>query len=249
MEVKYNLTVNLDKQDASNTIRMKQGDKNARVLYFHLMASGKPFPMEPVYAGSIKAIKSDGKVVFDTIAIEAGKVYYKIPDAMTDTVGEVACEIQLLSEDDSYLTSFPFYLTILKNIYDESVYMDENYTEGFRAYMTMTYRMYQDVKAIMDKFDMNYGSLEAFSREMEEVRAQYDKYLEELKGKVADGYFNGAPGKQGERGSDAIVAEGAGILAFQILDGNLMCYYYQQDPPPMEINGDGELVYLYGGEV
>ena len=66
---------------------------------------------------------------------------------------------------------------------------------------------------------------------------------------MADGYFNGAPGKQGERGSDAIVAEGAGILAFQILDGNLMCYYYQQDPPPMEINGDGELVYLYGGEV
>ena len=249
MEIKYNLTVNLDRQEASNTIRIKQGDKDARVLYFHLMASGKPFPMESVYAGNVKAIKSDGKVIFDIISIENGKVFYKIPGAMTDTVGEVACEIQLISEDGAYLTSFPFYLMILRNTYDESVYISENYTEGFRAYMTMTYRMYQNVKAIMDKFDMNYGSLEEFSKSMEEIRAEYDKYLEELKEKVADGYFNGAPGKQGEKGADAIVLEGAGIMAFQIQEGNLICYYYEQNPPPMEINGTGELVYCYGGEV
>lgn len=247
MEVKYNLTVNLDRQEASNTIRMKQGDKDARVLYFHLMAAGRPFPVETVYAGSIKAIKSDGKVVFDTVSVENEKVFYKVPDAMTDTVGEVVCEIQLLAEDDSFLTSFPFYITVLRNTYDESVYMSEDYTDGFKTYMTLTYKLYKDVKEIANKFDINYGNLEEFTRNMEEIRKRYDEYLEELKEKVADGYFNGAPGKQGEKGADAVVAEGAGIIAFQVLDGDLVCFYYAEDPPPLEINDDGELVYSYGG--
>lgn len=246
MKVKYNITVNLDKPNISEIV-VKQNDSRSRVLYFHLLAAGKVYPIENIYTGTIKAIKPDGKIVYDVLDIENGQISYTIPVQMTNITGEVSCEIQLLGKEDEYISSFPFYLVVNHITFDEMELISKDYLEGFHSYLTLIYKMYQEILKIEDEFNLDYGTLEEFTRELEGIKQQYVTYIAELQQKVEEGYFNGSRGPQGERGADGIIAEADGIIAFQIVDGDLICYYYSQEAPPMEINQYGELICTFGG--
>ena len=246
VDVKYNITVNLDRKQ-NVTLVVKKKDHRSRKIYFNLMSGGKAFDVNSIYAGSVKAIKADGKIVFDGLEIKDGKIYYEIPEQMTNVVGEVEFETEFFGSEDEVITSFQMLIVVENNTFDEETLISEDYIEGFRGYMNTVQNIYMKILADLNNIEMMYGSFEEIQGDLEAAKQEYVTYMTDLQEKVKNGYFNGARGPRGEDGNSAIIAEETGIIAFQIEDGNLVCYYYDTTPPPIEIDDTGHLAYIFGG--
>lgn len=245
-EVKYNVTINLDKPNHV-TIIARQLDDRLRVIYFHLVASGKAYSMSRIYAGSLKAIKPSGAIVFDDIEISDGVVRYEIPKELTDEPGTVCFEVELFGTDNETISTDQMEMEVKRTTFDETELITQDYIEGFRGYMTATYNLYQKSQENLSNIELMYGSFNEIQGELEAAKQEYVTYMTELQEKVKNGAFNGSIGPKGEDGAAAVVAEVAGIIAFQIENGKLMCYYYDITPPPFEIDENGNLIYRIGG--
>ena len=246
VDVKYNITVNLDRKQNVMLV-VKKKDHRARKIYFNLVSAGKAFDVNTIYAGSVKAIKPDDKIVFDSLEIKDGKIFYEIPEQMTNVVGVVTFETEFFGSEDEVITSFQMVLEVENNTFDEEDLISEDYIVGFKGYMDTVRNMYLRVLENLNNIEMMYGNFDEIQGDLEAAKQEYVTYMEDLQEKVKNGYFNGARGPKGEDGESAIIAESAGIMAWQIEDGNLMCYYYDSDPPPLTIDGNGCLVYEFGG--
>lgn len=242
VKVPYNLTVNLDNPAAINQIVVKQGDETSRRLIFNIISNGKRIESSEVVFATIEAIKPDGTIVHDQITIEGAVFYYDLVEQITAVAGEVECEIELIGIGGSSISSFPIYITVQQKTYNIAKMVSENDIRSIKAYLSAAYEILKEVSQIDERFDMTYGSLEVVLKKLEDSKEDYATYMEELKVKVEEGYFNGENGSQGEKGSDAVVVEGTGIMALQIVDGNLICYYSEKEPP-LEIDDAGNLIY------
>lgn len=239
----YNLTINLDKPTLINTIVIKKGDHKSRRLIFNIISNNECIAMDDIYSIAIKAIKPDDKVIYDDVVIENGKAYYDLIEQFTASVGEVECELEIIGTQGGVLNSPSFYLTVQDNVYDANKIISENILLGLQTYVAAAYDALREVQEIHNEFGISYGTLETVLKQLEDAKGEYVTYLATLEKKVEEGYFNGERGAQGEDGANAVVVEGTGIIGFQIVEGNLMCYYYNDEAPPLAINDDGHLIY------
>lgn len=220
----YNLIINLDKPTLVNSVIIKKGDHKSRRLIFNIISNNKCIDLNEVYSISIKATKPDNTIVYDEVKIENGKVYYDLIEQITAAVGEVECELEIIGAEESAINSPSFYLTVQDNVYDLSKIASEDVLLAQRAYVSAAYEVLCRTEEIQGNFEMTHGTMEEVLAELESSKAEYVTYIDELKKMVADGYFNGQRGAQGEKGADAVIIEASGIIGFQIEDGNLMCY-------------------------
>ena len=69
MNVVYDMVVDFARPSKTNTVLVMQNDANSRVLRFILMNQGRPFDTSGVAIVSIKAVKPDGKVIYDNASV------------------------------------------------------------------------------------------------------------------------------------------------------------------------------------
>ncbi len=244
MLIIHNLNINMDKPAIINNVILKQGDYKGRRLVFNIISNNKRMTDSEIVAISIKAIKPDETIIYDEVKIENGQFYYDIIEQLVTAIGEIECELEIIGENGETINSPNFYLTVQSTVYDIAELLSENDLRGIQAYVSAAYKVLRQVQQIYNKFGMTYGSFEEIIRELEGTKGNYATFLEDLEKKVAEGYFNGEKGAQGENGADAVVAEGFGIVGFQIQEGHLMCYYFDVAPPPMQIDDNGHLTYI-----
>ena len=239
----HNLTINLDKPTIYNNVIIKMGDNRSRRLVFNIISNNQRVSPEDVDVIAIKAVHQQGTILHDTLKKENGKFYYDLEEDFATAEGESEIELEIISSGGSVLYSPTQYVTIKNGIYDTEKLVSENNIKGIQAYVSAAYDILRTVRDIENRFGITYGTFEEIIKELEASKGDYVTFLENLKKKVEEGYFNGAQGRPGENGADAVVAEGFGIIGFQIVDGNLHCYYFDQDPPPMEMDSRGHLIY------
>lgn len=237
--ITYNITLNMDKPTNITNIIVKQKDDKSRRLIFNILSNGKR--MMDFESACIKANKPDGKVVYDEVSMEE-TMHYDLIEQFTSTAGEVECELELYGKNGQKISTPSFYLTVQRNVYDTDNFVSENVLSGLQAYVTSAHEALRQAQEIALKFEMSHGTLEEVLEEMEGTKETYVTYIEKLQEKVNEGYFNGERGPKGEDGANAVITEGSGIMGFQIVDGKLLCYYYNEIPP-LEINEKGHLIY------
>lgn len=234
----YNITLDLDRPTRTVNIIMKRRDHGSRKIVFNLMANNACMDPEEIASITIKARKPDGTVIYDDVKNMA----YVVIEQLTAVAGEVECELEIFGKYGGVMYSPNFYLTVQDNVYDTEQIISESYLQGLQAYVTAAQEILEQAKELEANFGLSYGTMEELTERLESVKEQYVTYIEELQQKVKDGYFNGKNGAQGEPGANAVIAEGMGIMGFQIVDGNLKCYYYHE-LPPLELNEKGHLIY------
>ena len=244
--VLHNLTINLDKPSVYNNVVIKKGDKRGRRLIFNIISNNKRLDPEDVHAVAIKAVHESGSILHDTVKLENHSFFYDIEEEFTAMEGESEIELEIISSDGSVVYSPTQYITVKGNVYDTEKLVSENNIRGIQAYVSAAFDILKTVRNVENSFRMNYGTFEEILRELEDSKEDYVTFLSDLQKKVTEGYFNGERGPQGENGKNAVMIDGFGVIGFQIQEGNLMCYYFDE-APPMELDDNGHLIYRIEG--
>lgn len=239
----HNLTINLDKPTLYNNIIIKKGDRRCRRLMFHIISNNKRMKTSEIDAVAVKVARNDEAIIHAVAVIEGENIYYDIEEELSSTIGEMELELEIIAPGGGLLYSPTQYITVKSTVYDTEALVTDKDIGGIQAYVSAAFGVLREVQLINSQFGMIYGTFDELIKELEESKGDYVTFLENLEKKVAEGYFNGERGPQGENGADAVVAEGFGIIGFQIKEGNLICYYFDSDPPPIEMNENGHLVY------
>lgn len=228
-------------------VEITKGSANTVELDMALLEDGKKVAASEIGAVSLKAIWPDGGITFADVGdmSEEGHVYYTVSDSIMNTVGKNTCILQLIGKEGEIVNSFEFYIIVKSQLFDENRYLSENDLLGFRTYMLRAQDAARESEGVKRLLELAYGSTEDVITDLKNEKETYEKFLTELKQRIANGEFNGRPGEPGENGSNGIVAEGHGIIAFQIIDGDLICHYYGTETPPLSINAAGELEFEY----
>lgn len=139
MNVVYDMVVDFARPSKTNTVLVMQNDANSRVLRFILMNQGRPFDTSGVAIVSIKAVKPDGKVIYDNASVSQdsdgkniNEVVYTVPPALTSTSGQVTMTITLQSAANESISSFENYLLTRNELYNEDDYASDDDLSGFR---------------------------------------------------------------------------------------------------------------------
>lgn len=239
----HNITIDMDRPTRYNNIVIKKGDMRGRRLIFEIIANGRRIPASEIYTVAVKIAKEKDAIVYAVAEKNEDKIYFDIDKEVTSTVGELEMELEITGENGLLLYSPTQYLTVKSNVYDTREIISEKDFSGLQAYVSAVYGILKDVQKINEQFGLTYGTFDELIKELEESKGDYVTFLNDLERKVADGYFNGERGPQGEKGADAIITESSGIIGFQIVKGRLHCYYYGETPPPLEMDKNGHLVY------
>ena len=245
MNLTYNVIIDLAKE-TDVTIQIPKGDAYSRIINFNLLNNGNRFDMSEAIGGGVKAVKPDNTVIYNDIdeITEEGIVVYTIAPQLTTAAGECSLDVEIFDEDGRTLTTFAMKIIVKNQTFDASDLVSVNDISAIKSYLARALKAAKTTEEIKAEIESAYGALEEISDEFADLKAELSDYLDYLKEQVESGAFNGAMGLPGENGSDAVIADTQGIIGFQILNGDLMCYYYDQDNvPDVSIDGDGNLIY------
>lgn len=230
----------------SFNIVVKRNDKGSRMVVFTLAWNGKAFDMEDVGLICVKGVKPDGKIIFQDCVVEDNKVYYLMSEQVCNVTGKVTMELEIQSKSGTIISSFEFFIIVENLLFDENDLLSDDDLSGFKSFMIRAELAAQNAEKVVEDFKKEAGDLPAIKEEYIQTLDEYAEWFEILKQMLKDGKLNGERGPQGEPGKDAVVIEGKGLLGFKIDDsGELVCVYYDQTPPPLSMNTDGELIYTY----
>lgn len=139
MNVKYDLVVDFARPNKSNTVIVSEGDSKSRVCHFTLLNNKYPMSMSDVTSATVRAVKSDGSVIWGEAEIlvnddgeQINEVEYTVPAAITDSSGNVTMTVTLMGELSEQLTSFEFYIQVRNALYNEDDLVSESDLSGFR---------------------------------------------------------------------------------------------------------------------
>ena len=252
MEVLHKLIIDLQNNARTNTIEVKKGGTNAYTLEMRITSGGHAFDMSDVYTATVKAVKPDESIIYadaDIVKDEEGNninvVRYRLSEAALAVTGKSTYEIELMDSGGITVNSFDFYVNVIPELYNEEDLYDVSDVSGVRSYMARALAAAERSEEVENTFNVLHGSAQEI---LNMLAGEYDKYegaLEDLQHMVDSGAFDGARGPQGENGADAVIGEGTQVIAFQIVDGELICYYYGDEIPPVSMNDDGELQWSY----
>ena len=252
MNLVYNMVVDLFNNARTNTLEVKKGNINSVQMRFTILNNGNPFDMSDVVMASVKGVKPDDSIIYAACDIEKDEeekpiniVTYTLSDEATCVSGRTTYELSLADGDGNLVQSFDFYIYVVSNLFDESDQWGKSDVSAVASYMGRTLKAASDTEGLVATFIVAYGQIEEVLNRLQNEYDYYVDYINDLQERVARGDFNGARGPQGENGADAIVTESEGIMAFQIVDDELVVYFYGDDAPPLSIDDDGNLVYTY----
>lgn len=248
MAITTNIVLDLANNSRKHIVEVKQSDRSSRTLRFTILNKSVAYDMTSVYTATFKGIKPDDSVIYASGDIETDDdgeniniVDYTMSDAALSVTGTITFELQLLASNGEIINSFEFYVNVINQLYDEDDLLSESDLSGFKAYLVRTLNAAVKTESTEAAFEAAYGSITEIKEEMEEKVEECEAFLEYLQELLDTGAFIGARGPQGENGADAVVTEGSQIMGFQIVDGNLVCYYCGDETPAIAMNDDGDL--------
>lgn len=239
----HNITIDMDRPTRYNNIVIKKGDTRGRRLIFAIIINGKRITADEICSVAIKLAKEKDAIVHTMAEMDGESIYYDITKEITSTSGELELELEIIGENGTVLYSPTQYITVSSNVYDTKDIVSERDFGGIQAYVSAAYSILKEVQLIEAQFGMTYGTFDELLKDLEASKGDYITFLADLEKKVQEGCFNGERGPQGEKGADGVVVDGFGIIGFQIKDGQLICYYYDADPPPLVMDEHGCLIY------
>ena len=249
MNLVTNIILDLSTNNRKSIAELKQTDRSTRTLRFTLLDGNKPLDMSDVL---IKGIKPDETVVYAAAEIEKDEegnnknvVNYTISDHVTEASGEITCELQLVTGAGEIIQSFDFYIDVINQLYDEDDILSESDLSGFKAYMIRTLNAALITERTKNAFEDTYGTISTIAESLEQEITDCQAFLEELQRLLDTGAFIGPRGPQGENGTNGVIVEGSQVVAFDIVDDELVCYYVGEEEPDIEMNDDGELQWNY----
>ena len=248
MKVAYKTIIDLAKQPEIKFEFIK-GDTATRTAYFTITQNGTAYDMSDVIDVSIKVILPDGTVIYspcDSIE-EDGTVVYTFSSEITKVAGKSAMQLIITDSNSGQVSASNIFLIVKDNIFDGAAYVTSDDLSTIQAYLARALAAATSSEDIKTAIENVYGALSELSDNFETEYEEYVAYLQRLQAMVDSGAFNGAQGQPGTNGADAVVTEteGAGY-GFQIVDGNLIIYYWTEDEPNFTLTDDGELVFSYG---
>lgn len=252
MNLQYNMVVDLFNNARTNTVEVKKGNANSITMRFTILNNGNPFDMKDIVMASVKGVKPDDSIVYAACDFEVDEegynkntIFYTLSDEATAVSGRSAYELSLIDGDGNIVQSFDYYIYVVSNLFDESDQWGRSDVSAVASYMARALKAAEDTEMMVSTFVVAYGQINDILNRFENEYAFYVDYINELQERVASGEFNGARGQQGNDGANAIVTESEGIMAFQIVNGDLNVYYYGDEQPPLSIDNDGNLVFTY----
>jgi len=252
MNLVINMILDLSTNSRKSTVEIKQTDRSTRTLRMTLLDGNKPIDMSDVRTATIKGIKPDETIVYAAAEIEKDAednnknvVLYTMSDHVTEASGKITCELQLVTGAGEIIQSFDFYIDVINQLYDEDDILSESDLSGFKAYMIRTLNAALITERTKNAFEDTYGTIATIKEELEQEITDCQAFLDEVQYLLDTGAFIGSRGPQGENGSNGIIVEGAQVIAFEIVDDELVCYYEGDEAPAIEMNDDGELEWSY----
>lgn len=230
-----------------NIICLKRGDKRASNIKFKIMNKSQLFDLTDAYLATVKGVKPDSTVIYADAEIDKDNsvITFDIPEQATTVVGKSIYELTLQDENLGIITTFDFYVNVENITFDETDYLSQNDLSAFRAYMLQSQRNSDATKRYVNAFRDAYGDEQVLINEQHELYKYYENYLADLKGKVEDGYFNGARGDRGEDGRNGVISDVGIIIGFEIRGSDLVVHY-TDNLLEFSINGNGELIVTEG---
>ncbi len=230
-----------------------KGDTASRQAFFTFVENGNAYDLSDMVDISVKILMPDGTVIYSPCTLETDEddniigASYEFSSEITKVAGKSAMQLILTTSDSSIVSTSNIFLIVKTNVFDEGSYVTSDDLSTIQSYLTRALAAATTAEEVETAFENAYAALENITEDFEEEYDLYVAYLADLQEKVTNGYFNGAQGPAGSNGADAVVTdiEGAGY-AFQIVDGDLVIYYWTEDEPGFSLSNDGDLLFSYG---
>lgn len=127
MKSSTSISLDLSRSTSPPIVFAKQGDSNSRYIYITITDNGKPFTLETGITARIRAVKSDGKTVFNNAAIEDNVIVAELTEQILAAEGYAIAEISLYKET-ALLTTQYFYIKIQRSaVSDEEITSTDEY--------------------------------------------------------------------------------------------------------------------------
>lgn len=248
MNLHYPITLDFSKNQHIE-IEITKDSKNTILLDIYPVFSNKHSALVEVSEASVKGVTSKGKIIFDETAIVNNEyILYRINETILKSTGKTTCVMQLLDRNANVINSFEFYVYVVNQMYDENDYVSDEDLIGFRGYKIRAEQAADRAEELADDVRVKVIELHDAIEKADKAGTQFNEKVTELEERIQNGEFTGARGPQGNDGSNAVIAESDGFIAFDIEDGDLIMYYTGDNAPDCYIDENGCLVYNYGGE-
>lgn len=157
MSVIYDMVIDFAWPSKTNTILVMQGDHLSRVCHFTLRANNKDMDVNEVASYTVKAVKADSSVIYDTGVLDVdensqqiNEITYAIPQSLTEETGLTTVTIQLTGDDGSILRSFEFYIRSRNELMQEDD-SDDDELAGFRDILNRATEAIEKIEALSSK--------------------------------------------------------------------------------------------------
>ena len=126
----YQISLNIHDHASHVVLKAKRGN-TGKLLYITLMDGRNPYVITDECRAVFKAIKPDGKVLYNSCSIVDHVICYAFTPQTTAATGKAECEIKLYGSDNKLLTSARFTLLVDDEVYDEDaeVVSEKEFTE------------------------------------------------------------------------------------------------------------------------
>lgn len=96
-KVIYDLRLNVKYSGCKQQIELQKGETNARIFRMELCDGTNPIKLNTIsQTAVIRAVKADGKLIYDTASIKNGKVEYTLTKQDSAAVGKIWYEVQII---------------------------------------------------------------------------------------------------------------------------------------------------------
>lgn len=151
--VKIDLTHGVVAQCRACKFIVKQGDRNSRVMRVDLIDNGQPFQLASTQTVRLYVEKPDKTRVFVDGSIlnrDNGQIQFVLTEQMLTTVGDATCEVLIIGQGDSKLSTPLFTLTITRSLHVEGALES---TDEFNALVSGLNRLDTWEKTFQQKYD------------------------------------------------------------------------------------------------
>lgn len=231
-----------------NIICLKRGDQRASNIKFKLMNKSQLFDLTDAFIATVKGVKPDSTVIYADAEIdtENSVITFDIPEQATTVIGKSIYDITIQDENLGLITTFDFYITVENNTFDETDYMSTDDLSAFRAYMLQSSRYADETRRYVNSFRDAYGNEQVLINEQRELYEFFADYLEDVKEKVEEGYFDGARGARGEDGMNGVISDVGVVLGFDFTDDGHLLVHYTDSDLDFYIDNNGHLIITEG---
>ena len=248
MRINHKVTIDF----ARNTpvhLEIPKSGTNSETIEFFILENGNNIDMTTIGLASVKATTPQGTIIFNDVSeIGENSITYTVSDTIMAQTGKTVCVLQLFNQSEILINSFEFYVEVMPGLYDEESLLTDDDVSGFRSYALRAINAAESCEALSASLSALWATMEEVADDCEDAVQEVEDALEDLARRLENGEFIGARGAQGENGANGVIADGEGFIGFEVIKGDLWCFFATPVEPEIEMDGDGNLCYLFGEE-